>query len=179
MSTMRPTAARATLAALTVPLLLTASACSKESDRAADRTTASASPSAGETSTATTGSSDPTGTTGTGAYPAYAPQDYSYQLEVLCYCPQVGTVEVVVRDGEVTDAMSLDGPTAGRPAPEFARLTIDEIIAMANDPQVAKARVEWPDGQDHPSSVMLDRIAQAVDDEVTYTIKAVAVVPAG
>ncbi|MCR1782042.1 hypothetical protein KVF89_05805 [Nocardioides carbamazepini] len=173
---MRPTATRATLAALTVPLLLTASACSKESDRAADRTTASASPSAGETSTATTGSPDPTGT---GAYPAYAPQDYSYQLEVLCYCPQVGTVEVVVRDGEVTDATSLDGPTAGRPAPEFARLTIDEIIAMANDPQVAKARVEWPDGQDHPGSVMLDRIAQAVDDEVTYTIKAVEVVPAG
>ncbi|MDQ6525628.1 DUF6174 domain-containing protein [Nocardioides sp. LHD-245] len=166
---MRSTAA---LAALLVPVLLTGAACSKESDRAADRTTASASPSADATGT-TTGTT--TGPAGTASFPTYGPQDYSYHLEVLCYCPQVGTVEVVVRDGEVTEATSLDGPTAGRAAPDFARLTIDEIIAMANDPQVAKAKVDWPDGQDHPSSVMLDRIAQAVDDEVTYTIKDVVV----
>lgn len=172
MSTMRSTAA---LAALVVPLLLTGAACSKESDRAADRTTASASPS----SDATAPTTPATGSPGTASFPGYGPRDYSYHLEVLCYCPQVGTVEVVVRDGEVTEATSLDGPTAGRAAPDFARLTIDEIIAMANDPQVAKAKVDWPEGQDHPSSVMLDRIAQAVDDEVTYTIKDVVVSAAG
>ncbi|WP_436701240.1 DUF6174 domain-containing protein [Nocardioides sp. BYT-33-1] len=170
---MRPTAALASLAAL-VPLLLAASACSKESDRAADRTTASASPSAEATDPPST-TSTTTGSAGTGAFPGYGPQDYTYELEVLCYCPQVGTVEVVVRDGEVTEATSLDGPTAGRSAPDFARLTIDEIIAMANDPQVAKTRVDWPEGQDHPDAVMLDRIAQGVDDEVTYTIKNVRV----
>lgn len=161
----------AATAALTVPLLLAASACTHESDRAADRTTATTTPS----STATV-----TGSPGVGAaFPSYAHEDYRYHLEVLCYCPQVGTVEVVVRDGEVTAATSLDGPTAGVSAPDFAWLSIDDIIEMANDPAIAKAKVDWPEGQDHPSSVMVDRIAQAIDDEVTYTIKDVQVTPEG
>ncbi|WP_408898730.1 DUF6174 domain-containing protein [Nocardioides sp. R1-1] len=170
----RPTLAAPVIAVVAAALLGGASACTKESERAADRTGASTSPSATVTTTAPGASGTPTGA----SYPAFTPQDYRYQLEVLCYCPQVGTVQVVVRDGEVADATSLDGPTAGQPAPDFARLTIDDIITMANDPAVAKAKVEWPDGQDHPSSVMLDRIAQAVDDEVTYTITSVQVTPA-
>lgn len=178
MSTMRlpsPALTAPLITVLTAGLLLSTSACSKESDRAADRTRSSASPSATATTTAPGASGTPTGA----SYPAFTPQDYRYQLEVLCYCPQVGTVQVVVQDGEVADATSIDGPSAGQPAPDFARLTIDDIITMANDPAVAKANVEWPDGQDHPSSVMLDRIAQAVDDEVTYTIASVQVTPAG
>ena len=164
MSTMRlPTAA--VTAALTLPLLLATSACSHESDRAADTTSAAPS------STATT--------TATPSYPTFAAQDYSYHLEVLCFCPQLGTIEVVVRDGKVTDATSLDGPQAGISAPDFARLSIDDILAQAHAPGIAKAKIDWPDGQDHPSSIMIDRIAQGVDDEVTYTIKDVQVTPEG
>ncbi|TNM37555.1 hypothetical protein FHP29_17270 [Nocardioides albidus] len=164
-------------AAVTVPLLLATSGCTKESERAADRTT-EASPSATSTTTGTTGATGTaTGSPGSGgaSYPSFAAEDYSYHLEVLCYCPQVGTVEVVVRDGEVTQATSLDGPAAGTAAPDFAWLSIDDIIEQANAPGIAKAKVKWPDGQDHPTSVMLDRIANAVDDEVTYTIKDVQV----
>ncbi|TQK70148.1 hypothetical protein FBY23_1920 [Nocardioides sp. SLBN-35] len=171
MSTMRPPSAAVT-AALTVPLLLALSACSHESDRAADRTTATA---PGSSGTATgSASAAPT-------YPTFAAQDYSYHLEVLCFCPQTGTVEVVVHDGEVEQATSVDGPLAGSPAPEFARLTINDILEQAHAPGIAKKKIEWPDGQDHPSSVMIDRIAQGVDDEVTYTIKDVqtTVVPQG
>ncbi|GAA3540462.1 DUF6174 domain-containing protein [Nocardioides daeguensis] len=159
----------AVTAALTVPLLLTASACSHESDRAADPTAAASTPDGTATASGTPG------TPGTASYPAYGVPDYTYHLEVLCYCPQTGTVEVVVHDGEVTSATSLDGPRAGTPAPDFARLSIDDIIEQANSPAIAKARVRWPDGQDHPDSVMIDRIAQAIDDEVTYTIKDVQV----
>jgi hypothetical protein len=161
MSTMRlPTAA--VTAALTLPLLFATSACSHESDRAADTTSAAPSSSTPPTSPAP-------------SYPTFAAQDYSYHLEVLCFCPQLGTVEVVVRDGKVSDATSLDGPQAGVPAPEFARLSIDDILAQAHAPGIAKAKIDWPDGQDHPSSVTIDRIPQGVDDEVTYTIKDVNV----
>ncbi|GAA1501732.1 DUF6174 domain-containing protein [Nocardioides humi] len=160
--------AAALTAALTSALLLTATACTKESDRAADRTTASASPSG-----TPTGSGTPSA--GSASYPAFAPQDYTYELEVLCFCPQTGPVEVTVRDGEVANAVALDDTVPGGAVPEFAQLTIQDVIEMANDPDVDKASVEWPAGQDHPDSVMLDRIAQAVDDEVTYTIKNVRI----
>ncbi|MFB9765223.1 DUF6174 domain-containing protein [Nocardioides kongjuensis] len=166
MSTMRLPAAAVT-AALTLPLLLATSACSHESDRAADPTPAAASSTATATQSATP------------SYPTFAAQDYSYHLEVLCFCPQLGTVEVVVRDGKVTEATSLDGPQAGVAAPDFAWLSIDDILAQAHAPGIAKAKIDWPDGQDHPGSVMIDRIAQGVDDEVTYTIKDVQVTPEG
>ncbi|MBM7515846.1 DUF6174 domain-containing protein [Nocardioides nitrophenolicus] len=154
-------------AALTVPLLLALSACTKESERAADTTSAAPS---------STGAPTPSATP---SYPTFAAQDYSYHLEVLCFCPQLGTVEVVVRDGKVTEATSLDGPQAGASAPEFARLSINDILAQAHAPEIAKTKIDWPDGQDHPGSVMIDRIAQGVDDEVTYTIKDVQVTPEG
>jgi len=162
-------------AALTVPLLLALSACTKESERAADRTSA-----ATASSTATeTASGAPSESGGGATYPSFGPQDYTYHLEVLCFCPQRGTVEVVVQHGRVTKATVLDGQLAGTPAPEFTRLTIDDIIEQANSPAAAKVKVDWPAGQDHPSSVMVDRIAQAVDDEVTYTIENVQVTPEG
>ena len=166
MSTMRlPTAA--VTAVLTVPLLLVASACTTESERAADRTRAEATGSA-----TSTDSTSPAPT-----YPTFAAQDYSYHLEVLCFCPQPGTVEVVVQDGEVAEATVVDGPQAGTGAPEFTELTINDILEQAHAPGIAKTKIDWPEGQAHPDSVMIDRIAQGVDDEVTYTIKDVQVTP--
>lgn len=165
------------LAALPL-LLLPLSACgSDDGDRAADP----ASDGASDTSSAPgtpTGSPTATDTpSSSGAYPEFAPTDYVYRLRVLCFCPQVGTVEVTVTDGAVSDAVIAGGPRKGQAAPEFTRLTINEVIAKANDPGAAKVQVEWPDGQDHPTSVQVDRIANAVDDEVTYAIKDVRVTP--
>lgn len=165
------------LAALPL-LLLPLSACgSDDGDRAADP--ASDTPSGTPSTTGTpTGSPSATDTpSSTGKYPEFEAADYVYRLRVLCFCPQVGTVEVTVADGAVTDAVIAGGPRKGQAAPEFTRLTINEVIAKANDPAAAKVQVEWPDGQDHPTSVQIDRIANAVDDEVTYAIKDVRVTP--
>ena len=98
-----------------------------------------------------------------------------YRLEVLCYCPQVGAVRVTVVDGEVASATTLTGPGRGKDAPEYARLTIADILEKANALGPDGAEVVWPDGQDHPSSVALDPVERAVDDEVTYTIGRVRV----
>ena len=153
-----------------LPLLLVPlSACSHENDqRAADPATGSA----GSPGIATTAPESPSPSS-TGRYPTFSAPDYVYRLEVLCFCPQVGTVKVRVRGGKVVDAT--DGK--GRQAPEYTRLSINDIIAMANDPQASKVQVTWPQGQDHPTSVAIDRIANATDDEVTYTIKKVRVLP--
>lgn len=152
-------------------LLLALAACSNENDgRAADPVSSAPSSTPPEASPSESPSS-------TGRYPDFAPADYVYRLRVLCYCPQVGTVEVTVSDGAVTEAVIAGGPRKGQSAPEFTRLTINDVIAKANDPDAAKVQVDWPDGQDHPTSVQLDRIANAVDDEVTYSIKDVRVGP--
>lgn len=108
-------------------------------------------------------------------YPDFAPQDYTYRLEVLCFCPLAGPLAVTVADGAVTSATSIEGDTKGEEAPDFARLTINDIIDRANDENLAKVEVVWPSGQDHPDRVAIDQIERATDDEVTYTISDVQV----
>lgn len=150
-------------------LALSLSACSHEDDgKAADPTGAEGSP----TATSTVGTGD---TGDTAAWPTFEPLDYTYRLEVLCFCPMTGPIEVTVADGEVTSATKLRRPGKGQDAPEFVRLTINDVIAKANDPSNAKADVTWPDGQDHPDQVAIDQVRNAVDDEVTYVIKDVRV----
>ncbi|MCX6401950.1 MAG: DUF6174 domain-containing protein [Propionibacteriales bacterium] len=158
------TVSRLGAAALAVGLALAVAACGRENDAATDDVTPQ-------------GQASPTASPSPDArdYPDFAPTNYTYRLEVLCYCPQIGAVRVTVKDGKVTEAKSITGEAKGQDAPEFARLTINDIIARANDPQIDEVEVTWPAGQDHPSVVALDHLELAVDDEVTYTIKNVTV----
>ncbi|GAA4808854.1 DUF6174 domain-containing protein [Nocardioides caeni] len=154
-------------AALLAPVtLLALAACSSGDDSASDATTPSADPTG---STSTTGASS--------AFTEFAPTDYTYRLRVLCYCPQTGPVDVTVVDGAVSTAVIAGGPTKGKDAPDFARLTINDILDAADEAEAGdgSADVTWPSGSDHPTSVAIDRIAGAIDDEVTYTIRAVQV----
>lgn len=162
----------ARLAAAAAGLLLLTS-CGSDDSAATDGTRESDSSQSASGSPSIAGSSSPTDTSAT--WPEFGPPDYSYQLEVLCYCPQLGPINVVVKDDQVVRATRARGAARGTSVPEFASLTINEVIAMANDPSVAKATVTWPDGQDHPSVIEIDRIAAAIDDEVTYAIKKVRV----
>lgn len=168
------------VAAALAALLLALTACAHESDTvASDDTGATTEPTDGQTDEQTGGQTggpddqaDPTGGR------TFSEPDYVYRLEVLCYCPQVGAVRVVVADGEVVRATTLGGGrgfTKGQPAPEFARLTINDVIDRADDPAADHVEVTWPEGQEWPSVVAIDHLAGAVDDEVTYTIKNVRV----
>lgn len=114
----------------------------------------------------------------TDGYPQFDAADYTFVLEQLCYCPVTGPVEVTVADGEVTSAVITKGGQGmkkGSDAPEYLWITINDVIDRANDPEAAQVDVDWPDGQDWPSTVAIDQIENAVDDEVTYTIRDVSV----
>ncbi|HWI44269.1 MAG TPA: DUF6174 domain-containing protein [Nocardioides sp.] len=161
--------------AISAALLASMTACGHENDETArdDSTPAASSPSTGSTT-------DSAGTGG--SYPDFAPQDYTFRLEVLCFCPQVGAVRVEVHDGRVVSATTLGGGRGvqkGAKAPDYARKTINDVIAVANDTTASSVKVTWPDGQDYPSSVAVDRMANATDDEVTYIVKNVRLVSAG
>lgn len=159
---------RAALPTLAALLALGLSACGREDDeKAADE--ASDAPSSGTTT------DDATDDPAAQQWPDFAATDYTYRLEVLCFCPMTGPLQVKVTDGEVASATRLQKPGKGKQAPAFVRLSINDIIAKANDPSVFEADVTWPDGADHPTKVAIDQIETAVDDEVTYTISNVQV----
>ena len=110
-----------------------------------------------------------------GDYPAYPHDDYTYDLEVQCFCPYFGEpVTVTVAGGEVTDAVwatrSRDHAKGDAVTDEWLRLGINDILEEAADPSYDNVEVEWPDGADHPKRVAIDKMDNAVDDEITYVI---------
>ena len=156
------------LSAATAVALVALAGCSGDDDGETATDPSSTSPTSGETS------SDPAAD----GYPRFEPEDYSFVLEQICYCPLAGPVRVTVEDGEVRSAVITKGGHGmkkGSDAPEYLRITINDVIARANDPEAAKVDVEWPDGQDYPTSVAVDQVENAVDDEVTYVIRDVSV----
>jgi Family of unknown function (DUF6174) len=123
----------------------------------------------------------PTGSP-TATYPPFEPEDYTYTLVLACFCAGGGTpIDVTVRDGEVVDAVydgDGRGVEAGTPADRFMWLTITDVIDAANDATAAGAasvQVEWPAGQDHPTSVYVDQDTNMVDEEIGYHVSHVVV----
>ncbi|HJQ06848.1 MAG TPA: DUF6174 domain-containing protein [Nocardioides sp.] len=147
-------------AAAAASLLAALSACGSGNQVAADPA---------KTSTSAT----PT-TTSAGSYPLYGPTDYTYRLQVLCFCPLVGPVDITVKDGQVTGARIVGGMHKGGPVPTYVRKTINDIIAIANDPKSGDVKVDWPAGAEVPRSVAVNPMREAADAGVTYVIRDVS-----
>jgi len=110
-----------------------------------------------------------------GSLPDYPYADYSYSLEMRCYCAnQDQQYRITVAGGEVTDvtwATEGDGHGVGDPvSDEYARVTIQDVIDTGNDPKAARVDVEWPAGQDYPNSIYVDQDKMVADEEVTWVI---------
>jgi hypothetical protein len=108
-------------------------------------------------------------------WPAYDVADYTYTLRTMCFCAERGVpVIVTVRDGEATDAVYAHrgwGHQAGDRASKWLWVTINDVIDAANTKHAAVVRVTWAKGQDHPSSVYVDRDAMTADEEIGYSIR--------
>jgi hypothetical protein len=126
------------------------------------------------TQPASTEASSPTASPTVGTYPEYANADYTYTLTMQCFCPTGGQpIAVKVVDGEVSSA-EFTGAAAATPVPDSMRLTVNDVIAEANDTTAAKVEVEWPAGQDWPTSVRVDQDEQMADEETSYELADVA-----
>jgi hypothetical protein len=133
-----------------------------------------------EGSSGTTSTPAPTAEPTVGTYPEFEPADYSYTLSVSCFCADAGApIRVTVEHGDVTGAVyqggGRGGVEAGDPAEEYRWLTINDVIAAANDTEAASVNVTWPDGQDYPSSVYVDQDRNMADEEVGYDVSDVSV----
>lgn len=162
----------ARLAAPLVAIALLTAGCSGDDKQVAED------PAGGAGSSSSDDPTEPAAAPTVGTYPEFEPSDYSFQLTILCYCPGNAPIDVVVEDGEVVEAVyAAKGPGVkkGQEAPEYAWLTINDVIEAANDTEAFNVDVKWPDGQDYPTSVAVDQNEMMVDEEMTYSIKKVAV----
>jgi uncharacterized protein DUF6174 len=176
--TARPTGMRLLALAFAALLPLSLAACGSEDD--GDDVASDPAPTS---ATATpTPTPTPTSSPTVGTYPAFEPTDYTFVLSVSCFCMAAGVpIQVTVVDSEVVGAVyGMDdtgrgGVKAGDPADHSFWMTINEIIDAANDTEADKVRVDWPAGQDYPTSVYVDGEKGMADDEVGYEIADVVV----
>jgi hypothetical protein len=120
----------------------------------------------------------PTSAPTVGTYPTFEAEDYAYTLQVSCFCPDAGVpIRVTVADGEISEAVYAEkGATfrEGDAAPEYWELSINDIIDELNAATDAEnVQVEWPGGQDYPTSVSIDQSSKIADEEIGYTISSV------
>jgi hypothetical protein len=173
--TRRPTPMRSlalSFAALIVPLSLAGCGSSDDGDDVATDpapTTATSTPS-------------PTAEPTVGTYPEFGPTDYTFELTVSCFCAGGGTpIKVTVAEAVVVgatytaDDTGRGGTMAGDAADESYWLTINDVIGKANDTKADRVNVDWPAGQDYPTSVYVDSDKTMADEEVSYTIANVVV----
>jgi hypothetical protein len=179
---MRPVAV--SVAALLLPLSMSLASCGSD-DKGDDVATDPVATSSATGSPSSTPDPSPTASPTVGTYPEFAPTDYTYELSVQCFCATSGTpIEVTVVGSEVVGAVfGADAQGGGRggevtpgdDADHRYWMTINDVIAKANDTSADRVKVDWPAGQDYPNSVFVDGSKQIADDEVGYTITNVQV----
>ncbi|WP_338737982.1 DUF6174 domain-containing protein [Candidatus Dehalogenimonas loeffleri] len=103
-------------------------------------------------------------------------EDYQFQLRVSCFCPQeiVQPVLISVIDGVVTDRIYAETGVSVL-SDYFNRAdTVEklfEIIQEAIDTQADSLTVTYDKQTGYPSSIIIDQIAQAVDEEIAYFVE--------
>ena len=110
-----------------------------------------------------------------------ASNSYSMEQQVACFCGTGGTIfQVAVTGGAVVRARNLttgaDLPVAQHPMFRTIDQLFDEVRAALLTPGTLTS-VEFDQATGYPSTVGLDTIKQAADDEVTYVTRRVILQP--
>ena len=102
---------------------------------------------------------------------------YRFELTIFCFCPfsEVNPVTVEVLDGRIVSLTGADG----QPLPENFRSdfdqagTVDLLFAIAENSlaNADQAEVTYDAVYGFPSSIIVDWIELAMDDEVSYYIE--------
>jgi hypothetical protein len=91
--------------------------------------------------------------------------DYSFTVTRQCFCPFTDPVDVTVADG-VTTAMTKDGQPVDPLEVAGLPRTIQDVFAIvAGSADAADVVVEWDPEFGFPTSIQVDSIENAIDDE--------------
>jgi hypothetical protein len=91
-------------------------------------------------------------------------RDYRFRLTVRCFCPSAGhPVTVTVRQGRAQGATGFQ--TQLDTVPKMFR----QIERALGDPKAGKVSVRYDPRRGFPRSASIDRIKNAIDDEISWT----------
>lgn len=110
------------------------------------------------------------------------PSSYRTVVSRLCFCPSTGPVVVTVRPSGVTRVYQ-ETPAAAVPPQDLeAYPTVEEAFAIvqeAFDQRADRVDVRYDSVTGAPLEIYIDRVEEAVDEEVRYELSAPEPLPAG
>jgi hypothetical protein len=101
-------------------------------------------------------------------------EDYSFQLDVICYCTISGRFQVTVENGEAVEVTTESGPVDLAAPDRFMDYEIEGLFNLLSDwggeqaPDAVLASFDPETG--YPIEVRIDSIRNAIDDELTYFV---------
>ena len=107
-----------------------------------------------------------------------APAAYLYDFQRICYCTteSIEPVRITVQDGQVVAVVR---QSDGQPVPQsdvdrLFRITIDSlfgIVAEALNRNASDVRVRNDAQRRYPADVQIDYLANAIDEELSFTAR--------
>jgi Family of unknown function (DUF6174) len=101
-------------------------------------------------------------------------EDYSYQLDVICFCTISGHFEVTVADGEVVEVQSDSGPVDFASPDQFMSYDLEGLFDLAADwgggSPPDEMLVAFDPELHYPTEVRIDQMSNAIDDELTFFV---------
>lgn len=99
---------------------------------------------------------------------------YTITIERMCFCPDVGPYEVSVVGGEAV-SVSKDGEDVPLDDPSLATwpLTVEDLFAEVDEAErtADDVTVSYDATLGFPKKLFIDRIENAIDDEMSYVVR--------
>ncbi len=99
---------------------------------------------------------------------------YTITIERMCFCPDVGPYVVTVEGGEPV-SVTRDGKAVPLDDEMLASwpLTVEDLFAEIDDAEATadEVVVEHDETLGYPTRIAIDRIEDAIDDEMTYVVR--------
>jgi hypothetical protein len=96
--------------------------------------------------------------------------DYTFTLTAQCFCPFNDPLDITVADGVVTHVTKAGQPVPPNDVTGLPKTVIELFAVVAAQANAASLTVEWDPAFGFPSSIQVDSIANAIDDEFGYTV---------
>lgn len=99
---------------------------------------------------------------------------YTITIERMCFCPDVGPYEVTVEDGEAV-SVTKDGDDVPLDDASLATwpLTVEDLFAEGDEAErtADEVTIVYDETLGYPTKIFIDRIENAIDDEMSYVVR--------
>lgn len=97
-------------------------------------------------------------------------EDYTFSISAQCFCPFTDPVDVTVVGGVVTGVTKAGQAVQPNEVAGIPKTIIELFAVVTTHADAAALAVEWDSAFGFPASIQVDPIANAIDDEVGYTV---------